>query len=235
MLYTSLSRDQKDKHRQTFIEWDHKILGPIEDELGFEQGGVSSGNLYTMYNSEQLTTAQQAHLGVDVGQVQVSAIGQADDVVLLSTDVFLLSNLLQLTLDYCEKHQVTLAPEKTKLMVFSSPRENDLVTYQKEVCPIQINGTPIKFVTTAEHVGIIRSVDGNLPHLQSRISSHMRALFSVLPAGLSRNQNTNPSVSLRIQSIYAQPVLFSGVGSLTLTQAEGNVLNTSIYKSLACQ
>ena len=87
------------KHRKTFLEWDHRILGPINDDLGFEQGGVSSGDLYTVYNADQLTSAQEAGLGVSMGDVCVSSIGQADDVALLSSDIFSLNNLLKLTLD----------------------------------------------------------------------------------------------------------------------------------------
>ena len=222
--------DNRLKHRRTFMEWDRKILGPINDELGFEQGGVSSGDFYTLYNSEQLTSAHEANLGVNVGPVQVSSIGQADDVVLLSDDINLLSHLLTLTLDYCEKHHVTLAPEKTKLMVFSAPRHKDLVSYQQAISPISINGTPIKFVSTAEHVGVIRSISGNLPHIQGRVTAHIRKLFALLPAGLARNQNANPSVSLRIQAIHSQPVLFSGISSLCLSETEIGIL-TSHHKN----
>ena len=49
--------DNRLKHRRTFVEWDKKVLGPISDELGFEQGGISSGDLYTIYNADQLSTA----------------------------------------------------------------------------------------------------------------------------------------------------------------------------------
>ena len=49
--------DMRLKHRKTVMEWDRKIIGPIDDELGFEQGGISSEDLYTIYNFEQLTSA----------------------------------------------------------------------------------------------------------------------------------------------------------------------------------
>ena len=87
---------------------------------------------------------------MNVGPVQVSSIGQADDVVLLSDDINLLSHLLTLTLDYCEKHHVTLAPEKTKLMVFSAPRHKDLVSNQQAISPISVNGTPINMLNMLE-------------------------------------------------------------------------------------
>ena len=219
--------DNRLKHRRTFLEWDRRVLSPIIDELGFEQGGISSGDLYTIYNADQLSTAQDSGLGVDLDVVEVGSVGQADDVVLLSHDIFFLKNLLQLTLDYCQKNHVTLAAEKTKLMVFASKEHKHTVKYQQAVTPLIINGTTIKSTDSAEHVGVIRSsTSGNLPHIQNRVASHIKALFSVLPAGLSRKQNANPAVSLRIQSTFANPVLLSGVASLTLTGEELGILHS---------
>ena len=219
--------DNRLKSRKTYVEWDKKVLGPISDERGFEQGGISSGDLYTIYNADQLSAAQDSGLGVNLGVAEVSSIGQADDVVLLSTDLSLLHHLLQLTLDYCSTHHVTLAPEKTKLMVFSSPHQNLLVEYQKAVSPISINNKPIEFVSNTEHVGIIRSIHGNLPHIQNRVTAHMKALYSLLPSGLALNLSLNPAASLRIQSLYANPVLFSGVAALTLNKSEMSILHTN--------
>ena len=82
------------------------------------------------------------------------------------------------------------------------------------VSPITINNIPIEFSSSAEHVGIIRSSEGNLPHLLGRISSHRKALFSVIPAGLSKRNNANPSATLRVEKTFALPVLISGVASL---------------------
>ena len=64
--------------------------------------------------------------------------------LLLSHDIFFLKNLLQLTLDYCQKNHVTLAAEKTKLMVFASKEHKHTVKYQQAVTPLIINGTTIK-------------------------------------------------------------------------------------------
>ena len=131
----------------------------------YEQGGVSSGDLYTLYNADQLSVAQDSGLGVDIGVTTISSIGQADDVVLLSTDLAFLNHLLQLTLDYCDYHHVILALEKTKLMAFSAPRHKLDVDYHKATSPITISQVPIEFVDNTEHVGVIRSIHGNLPHL----------------------------------------------------------------------
>ena len=116
-------------------------------------------------------------------------------------------------------------------MVFSAPRHRDIVDYYKAVSPIEINHTPIKFVDNTEHVGIIRSVHGNLPHIQHRITSHIKALFAVLPSGLARNGHANPAYSLRVQSLYANPVLFSGVAPLTLRKSEIAILHAHHKKN----
>ena len=152
------------------------MLGPINNELGFEQGVISSGECYICYNNEQIQTAQESGLGVSVGPVDVAAVGQADDVVLISNDVHYLNFLLQLTLDYCKKYHVTLAPEKTKLVAFSKKSHKQLVNFQEQISPITIDQTPIKFSTTAEHVGVIRSTDGNLPHIQGRVTAQSSPL-----------------------------------------------------------
>ena len=102
------------------MEWDKKVLGPIKDELGFEQGGISSSDLYISDNNEQLQNAQEFGLGVAIGDEEIATIGQEDDVVLLLHDIRLLANLLELTMDHCKKHHVTLVPEKTKLIAHSA-------------------------------------------------------------------------------------------------------------------
>ena len=73
------------------------MSGIINDTLGVEQGGCASDRIYRLVNNEQLETAQQSELGVDLGLVVtsgggsvkqiLSAVGHADDVGLLSNSV----------------------------------------------------------------------------------------------------------------------------------------------------
>ena len=59
-------------------------MGPIHDTIGVEQGGVNSDRIYKLCNNVQLNVAQKSALGVDMGDVVVSSIGQADDTALVS-------------------------------------------------------------------------------------------------------------------------------------------------------
>ena len=42
------------ENRLTYAEWDKKLMGPISDQLGVEQGGVNSGDLYKIYSKSLL-------------------------------------------------------------------------------------------------------------------------------------------------------------------------------------
>ena len=56
----------------------------------------------------------------------------------------------------------------------------------------------------------------------------------VLPAGLARKHNSNPAASLRVQNIYALPVLLSGLGSLQLVNSETTALEKHYKTTLRC-
>ena len=62
-------------------------MGPIQDLLGVEQGGINSDRLYKLANNEELEVTQASNLGLVMGSVHVASIGQADDIALLSDNV----------------------------------------------------------------------------------------------------------------------------------------------------
>ena len=226
------------ENRITFCDWNKDLMGPINDEQGLEQGGVNSSDLYKVVNNEQLTVPHESDFGVKLidtgapadlrdvaGDVHIASIGQADDTVLLSNDLVKLKFLLQLTINFCNKYHIQLSPSKTKLQAYFPSNFSGDKQYLMNSVPITIGDSTIKFVDAAEHVGVIRSVDGNLPHILNRISSHRKALHAVLPAGLARAHRGNPIASLRVESLYGVPVLMSGIASLVLKQSEVNILN----------
>ena len=207
-------------------------MGPIMDKLGVEQGGVNSDKLYKLANNDQLHTAQLTQLGIRLGSHVVSSIGQADDSALVANDVFCLQNLLLLTLEYCQRNNVTLVPEKTKLLAFCPVGHEQSVEYSKLRSPININGRHIPFTDSAEHVGVLRSVNGNGLAILSRISAHRKAVFSLLPAGLARGHRANPAAAVRVERLYGIPVLLSGLATLVLSTTEIGVLNSHFKKHI---
>ena len=174
------------------------ICSVVDDKLGVEQGGVNSDWLYKLANNNQLKITEESGLGVDLGSIVISSIGQPDHTVLLANNIHDLQNLLILTLEYCERFAVTLVPEKTKLLAFSPPNCEMLVKYAKIISPISISGEHINFSDAAEHVGIVRSVHGNMPSILSRLSAHRRAVHSIMPAGLAKGHRSNLAACIRV-------------------------------------
>ena len=217
--------------RKTFCQWEDQLMGPIDDQLGVEQGGPNGSEFYKIYNNDQLDSAQSSGFGALVEDEEIAAIGQADDTVLVSNDIFQLQHLLQLTLSYCQKYQVQLSASKTKLLVLAKDK-TDYLEYVSCVNPIQIGDTRIDFADNAEHVGIIRSPSGNLPHILQRIISHKKTLGSILSLGLSRRHRANPLACIRAEAIYAIPVLFSGLASLILNKTEVDAITLHVKETL---
>ena len=161
-------------------------MGPIYDEKGVEQGGVNSDHYYKIFGKEQLLVSQGSCLGVAMRDITISGIGQADDTVLLSNSLYSLQNLLHLSLNICMNQQVVLCVEKKKLQVLSTPNMKNDVDYMKLISPVNINGKKIDFFEDVEHVGVVRSTNGNLPNIITRITSHKKALAAVLFTGMAR-------------------------------------------------
>ena len=91
-------------------------------------------------------------------------------------------------------------------------------TVQIPINPISIYGKKIAPLHQAEHIGVIRSDQGNLPHLLGRILSHKKAKFAILSSGISRGHRGNPAAAIVLEDIYALPVLLSGDSSLYRTR-----------------
>ena len=224
--------DNRLAHRATVYQWEDTMMGPSKDDTGFEQGGINSSSFYKLYNNEQLITAQQSRLGVDIGSSVISAVGQADDVVHLANNVDDLRLLVAITESYCKKFRVTLVPSKTKLLAFSNPSQDYQVELAKLLNPIKINNTPVQFCSEVEHVGVIRHTAGNLPNILNRIVAHKKSLGAMLSAGMARSHRGNPAASLRVHTVFNSPILFSGLAALILTKPEIRILDSHYLKTL---
>ena len=101
--------------RKTIVEWAGNLMGPIQDQLGLEQGGVNSGDFYKVFGKSQLQMAQDSCLGIPLAKnLIISAIGQADDTLHVSNKIHNIQNLLELSNSFCCKYNVELCPEKNQ-------------------------------------------------------------------------------------------------------------------------
>ena len=84
-----------------------------------------------VHNHLRIPGRVPAHVKMPLALLDIPFLGQADDCVPVSDDLFSLKNLLELTLDYCNKYHVLLASEKTKLLAFSPPKDAAEINYME--------------------------------------------------------------------------------------------------------
>ena len=113
------------------------------------------------------------------------------------------------------------------MLNFAKGRQNSKLLLQRscQFSPVSLNGAKLEFHESAEHVGSVRSVSGNMPNILTRISSHKKVVCAVLHTGAARGHRANPAAGLRLEKIYGFPVLLSGLGSLVLSKAELSIIN----------
>ena len=85
------------------------------------------------------------------------------------------------------------------------------------------NGKTIAFDDEVGHVGVIRSLSGNLPNILARIIAQKKALGAVLHTGMAKGHNGNPAASLKINQVFGAPVLLYGLTSLVLKESEVDI------------
>ena len=100
------------------------------------------------------------------------------------------------------------------------------------IAPVQIEEMRIPFVESAEHVGVIRSISGNLPHIHQRLVNHKKSLAAILFTGMSRRHRANPLAAIRAEKIFGAPVLFSGMATLILNKSEIVILSLHVKQTI---
>ena len=95
--------------------------------------------------------------------------------------------LSRLTEEYCSEYRVKLVAPKTKLFAMYNTKHEVQIIYAKLTNRISIDGINVE-LDEAEHVGVLRSTHGNIPHILNRISCHKKELASIGCVGMSLSQ-----------------------------------------------
>jgi hypothetical protein len=167
---------------------------------------------------------------VDLGDgLRISSVGQADDVGLLANCIYSLFHILQLALVFCQAFHIELCADKTKLLHITNKESQKFIPLNPSI----ISGQQIPFSARAEHVAVVRSTEGNLPHILDRILAHKKKMGALLFTGIGRSHRGNPAASVKLEKLYGMPVLFSGTASLVLNDSEINIIDQH-YKNTLC-
>ena len=83
-----------------------------------------------------------------------------------------------------------LVGSKTKLLVFNIKKSHIQTTVELAANPVNVDQN-IDPSYEASHVGVIRSVHGNMAHISERLSAHRKSVYAVLHGGLARGHRAN--------------------------------------------
>ena len=135
-------------------------------------------------------------------------------------------------MDFCEDFCLTPVPSKTKLLIFT-PKKSNILDVLTSTTPVSLDGVNIEPSLEAEHVGVLRSRSAsNLPAVNLQMSKHRKALHSILAFGSSRSHLGNPAASLKVEILYARPVLLSELCTLLLNKYQLNLLSHYLKSTL---
>ena len=142
------------------------------DTQGVEQRGIASDKVHRLVNNDQLATAQQSELGVELGSAATpeGLVRQVQgDVSLLAGSLAKLRALLQHTKMYCDKYQVKLVANKTKLLVYTTKHTELQSKVELATTTINVDGLDISPSQDTSNVGVLCSAEGNGPNISAQL------------------------------------------------------------------
>ena len=100
--------------RKTYLKYQTTVMGPINDR-GVEQGSISSSKLFQLTTDNELQTLNASGVGVPIGSNILTALGQADDEVLLATNSWESQTLINLAVYLSTQMNCKNVPTKTTI------------------------------------------------------------------------------------------------------------------------
>ena len=160
------------------------------------------------------TQLQKSGLGIDLGEVNVSVIFFADDILLLGRSDAALNQLISITRDYFAAHKLQISTTKSKVMcynattgrtVFSGPQQDPLCL--EEVLCYKYLGVPV----SCSPYSLFRNYN---EQVKKRAQSYLSSVLSLVKTGPDRSE-----LAHTLWTCCALPSILYGSEVMPLTQA----------------
>ena len=194
------------------VKWNGCLSEPFKVLRGTKQGSILSPVLFNIFIDELLVSLSESNFGVRIGNNTFNSFAYADDISLISLNATDLQNLIDVCYRYSTKWRFNFNPTKTKYMVAGKAL---FITEPK----VELGKDLISRVEHIDVLGTTFSSDfSTTDHLNKRIQSSRRAMYSLVSAGCSY-----PGLSTD-----AKVYMWKTIGRSTLTY---NMETLSINKS----
>lgn len=142
------------------VHWNGECSKEFNVYNGVRQGAVLSPTLFSVYIDELFTILNKSGFGCYINNIFYGIAGYADDLVLLSPSIFGLQRMIDLTNDYLISLGLSISvnfdiPHKSKTKCIAFGLKHDPL-------PVNLNGTPLPWCKSYEHLGHLLYKDGSL-------------------------------------------------------------------------
>jgi len=172
-----------------------------------------------------LTLLNKSCNGLRIGNIPLTAIACADDLILLASTMEEMYALLLLITFYANRERFRIHPGKSYVATkfLPAPEEEHLRLLQ----PWKINDLPITFSHEFTHLG----VDFNLARpsvtsvtVENRLQNGRKTQYALMGAGLHGTNGLKPSTSLHIYNMYVIPRVTYSLETLHILKLDRNKL-----------
>ena len=98
------------------VLWGDSLSSPFRPGCGIRQGSILSAILFAVY-MDDLSEELNGEGGCIIGDTKINHIFYADDILLLAPSLKALQILIDRTVNYLDKHYLTVNAQKTKVLV----------------------------------------------------------------------------------------------------------------------
>ena len=190
------------------------------------QGGISSPFLFNCVYKDMIDQLSSLEGGVTIGGQRFNVYCYADDVLLASTTVTGLQNLINHANNYVTNHGLSFNASKTVCYIHGK----NPFTVQPEWI---INGEKLQITENINYLGAILGNKNGTSHCEKRISSCRKSFFALQGAGLC-DDGLKVDTSVHVWSAACQSVLAYGCESLYLSKQNRTNLNKLQANHIKC-
>ena len=206
------------KESFTKIKYAGNLSREIKENLGVKQGRNLSSDHYKLYIAPLLKSLDEAELGVQIGPINISVSGVADDVYLMTDQPNKLQSQLDIAAYYGYVYRIEYGAAKTKITVKGSEIDQQ---YFNDVAPWKMNDEFINVVDENEHLGqVVSPKQQEEKNVDLRIAKSRNCLFSLLGIGFAFKCFLSPVLKLHIYKTYVSPILLSGLSTFALRSSQ---------------
>ena len=163
------------KHTTSTIKINNKLTEWFNCNSGVAQGNNLSPTIFAAFVNDLVTEINDLGIGVQVGDLFVSMLLYADDIVLIANSERNLQTMLNTLHGWCKKWRVLINTSKSKCMHFRRPR-----TRQTDF-RFQVGDNVLETVSEYRYLGVIIADKGNfVSHAEALSRGAGRALGSLI-------------------------------------------------------